>query len=122
MKRNKIVATPMDEAADVGLTTAGAAWMHEVENLLYVDPGSASIELSRSSDEKVGVLLRARLIHRTGRGPVRVGGFGQSCLEALEDLKRAVRFENARAAVRDESKARAEVRSEALARAKAKTS
>lgn len=75
--------------------------MRDAEMLRGVDAGSVEVSFSMSRERFVIVMLRARLVHRTRRGPIRVGGVGRSVADAFADLSQRVDAENERAAARD---------------------
>jgi len=81
-----------------------------IEKLESVAEGSAEVEFVQVRDDDdawtICTRVRARMVHRTGRGPVRVGCHGRSFDEALMGLSRLVDIENDKAAARAERSAR----------------
>lgn len=72
----------------------------QVESLEGVEENGAGMEFYQTRDGDLRVMLRAMLVHRTGRGPVRVGGGGSTFDEALHEIANRIHVENEKAAKR----------------------
>lgn len=93
--------TRRDDAAATILQHAGiTACMEVAEALPNVERGSVEIDFSMTSSRSLTLVVRARMVHRTRRGPVRVGGVGSTFDEAIADLSQRVDIENDRADAR----------------------
>lgn len=97
----KKISTDAMKLRDATLATV-KSWLDAIEAIDGIEKFSAEVSFSRADHGRLYVRLRATMVHRTERGPARIGGHGIDFVMALIALREDAEEQNVKATARAE--------------------